>query len=120
MKARGLTRRPVRDSSIATARITRSERLVALGLTLAPLLGCYTVPLSEGGKRVLLMKSDPPPDCREVGSVAARGDDEEIKVGMRHAAAKKGGNYVRMEAFNPLTSTGTGTAFRCANAESPD
>jgi len=85
---------------------------VALGL----LCGCYTAPLTEGGKGVQLMKSDPPAGCREVGSVAGRGDDEQRKVSLRNGAASKGGNYVRMETFDAATETATGTAFRCGSA----
>jgi hypothetical protein len=92
-----------------------SSRSCALVLALC--CGCYTVPLTEAGKGVQLMKSDPPEGCREVGSVAGKGDDEQIKVGLRNGAARKGGNYVRMETFNAATETQTGTAFRCGSAD---
>lgn len=78
---------------------------------------CYSAPLTEGGKTVQLMKADPPPGCREVGSVSGRGDDEEVKIAMRNYAAQQGGNYVRIETMDLRLGRGTGTAFRCPAAD---
>ena len=94
---------PMRDWSFA-----------ALALMLS--FGCYTETLTEAGKAVQVMESDPPAGCREVGSVAGRGDAEQIKINLRNAAASKGGNYVRLETFDVANETTTGTAFRCADA----
>jgi hypothetical protein len=91
--------------------------LAACWLSLAVLVvgaGCYSAPLTEGGRAVQLMKGDPPATCQDVGSVSGRGDDEEMKVGLRNHAARKGANYVRMETYSAITETTTGTAFRCA------
>ena len=73
------------------------------------LSGCSLWTLSESGSRVLVMKSDPPPGCQEVGSV--RGGDDE-KVILRNMAAEKGGNYVRLETVTP-NGILTGTAYKC-------
>lgn len=64
------------------------------------------------------MKSDPPAECEEVGSVSASGykcfggDEACAKDSMRNDAADMGANYVRYETYNP-NSGGSGTAYRC-------
>jgi hypothetical protein len=79
-------------------------------------IGCSPVALTEAGKNVRTITSDPPATCEDIGTVYGRGDSEEIKNGMRNEAAEKGANYVRMETYNPMTAGGSGTAFRCPTA----
>ncbi|MDB4960951.1 MAG: put [Myxococcales bacterium] len=95
--------------------MTMTNMILTLALALGA--GC-AVPLSEGGRNVQLMKSDPPAGCNEVGSVIgqANGFDssaalERAKNDMRNKAATMGANYVRMETAN--TGEVMGTAYSC-------
>ena len=77
-------------------------------------LSACAVALTPGGQRVKLMKSDPPGNCTEIGTVTGSssvGNVEKAKTKMRNNAAEKGANYVRFETFNGVTVGGT--AFRC-------
>jgi hypothetical protein len=76
------------------------------------LAGCG-VTLTDAGKGVQLMKSDPPGGCKEIGSLEGEGntDVEAAKNDIRNKAAQKGANYVRMETIDgPYV---TGTAYQC-------
>jgi hypothetical protein len=62
------------------------------------------------------MKSDPPAECKELGSVSGNGSLENAKIYMRNDAAAMGGNYVRWETVesNGTTASGaSGTAYKC-------
>ena len=74
--------------------------------------------LTEGGKRVQLMKSDPPPGCVELKSItgdasgAGAAIGERSRVATRNMAANLGANYVRMETVDRYGII-TGTAYKC-------
>lgn len=81
------------------------------------LVGCSTA-LTDSGKRVQLMKSDPPSECTEVGGVDGRsGSEDTAKNDMRNKAAELGANYVRYESTGyPNFGWGrtvNGTAYKC-------
>ena len=89
----------------------------ALVFSLAALLTACGGSLTAEGAKVKLMKSDPPPNCNEVGSVEGRGlgpdHVEKAKNVMRNHAAERGGNYVRMETLDTDNGYATGTAYHC-------
>jgi hypothetical protein len=92
-------------------------KMICFGFIAA--IGCGTATLTPEAASVKLMKSDPPANCTEVGSVSAYrigpSYQDKLKNALREDAAKKGGNYVRLES---LTSDGNaaGTAYKCAEA----
>ena len=86
------------------------------------IIGCsITSGLKPEGKNVMLMKSDPPPGCEEIGGVASDNGilgcggvpfatiatTEGRKNCMRNKAASMGANYLRYE-----TET-SATAYKC-------
>lgn len=88
--------------------------------TVLVLIAACAVPLSEGGKKVRLMKADPPAECQERGSVRGQADGanstatlERAKNDMRNNAAAMGANYVRMETAQADTGEVSGTAYSC-------
>ncbi len=95
----------------------RTSTFVAMLLPFA--LGCGAAVLTPGGAEVRLMKADPPGRCKDVGTITGQGfgdDDENAKIAMRNAAAKRGANYVRLDSVEPSDSGPTryaGTAFDC-------
>lgn len=78
--------------------------------------------LSAAGKRVRVMKSDPPFECRELGAVSAtvagsrsaRNQEETMAIA-RNKAARMGADYFRVDGSQP--NIVMGTAFRCAPPE---
>ena len=91
------------------------KRLVLLMIAGAlAVSGCGSTP--EKKVNVQLMKSDPPMGCRMVGDVQSKGDDmNEAKNVLRHKAAEKGGNYVRLDALDMSggDAIAAGAAFNC-------
>lgn len=81
--------------------------------------GCGTTTvLTDAGKMVKLMKSDPSEHCEEIGDVdsdtyPAHSDKGSSKNMLRNRAAEQGSNYVRLETYNSLTGTFQGTAYKC-------
>jgi len=71
--------------------------------------------LTDGGKNVRLMKSDPPIGCEELGGVNSYITDpnniELSKTYLRNKGAKLGANYVRWDTIS------SGTAYRCEEEE---
>ena len=99
--------------------------IIALALTPA----CMSRPtLSPAAGQVQLMKGDPPPGCRELGtamgtSMRSAGsvelpmeELEFAKVDLRNKAAEMGANYVRMDAAAENGTTISGPAYRCEPA----
>ena len=80
------------------------------------LMACGGGALTQAGAQVQLMKGDPPPTCKEVGSVSGYtiGPDyqEKNKNKLRNEAAAKNGNFVRLEQ-NDSDGNAAGTAYRC-------
>jgi hypothetical protein len=87
---------------------------------LAMFLGCAgPAVLSDAGRKVQLMKGDPPQGCREIGAVdsdtSAEESSENFKIALRNNAGAKGANYVRMETVSPSGFL-TGTSYQCPEA----
>ena len=91
----------------------RSLIILAFG---GSLMACGGGALTQAGAQVQLMKGDPPPTCKEVGSVSGYtiGPDyqEKNKNKLRNEAAAKNGNFVRLEQ-NDSDGNAAGTAYRC-------
>lgn len=81
------------------------------------LVACGGGALTQAGAQVQLMKGDPPPTCKEVGSVSGYtiGPDyqERNKNKLRNEAAAKNANYVRLEQ-NDSDGNASGTAYKCS------
>lgn len=84
------------------------------------IFGCVTIEptkITEKGKKVRIMKSDPPIECEEIRSISASGGlygINEAKVILRNNAAKINGNYVRLETVSGQNAVILGgTVFKC-------
>ena len=96
----------------------RTVTFLLLFAVLVTFTAC-AIALTDAGKAVRVMKSDPPSNCREIGGVTGsagglQGDPKVIqnaKNDMRNNAAKMGANYVRFETAS--INSVTGTAYRC-------
>lgn len=96
--------------------------LPALFLAGIILSSCATG-LSGQGRSVVVKKSDPAPECREIGSVECGeflGGSTSLtsfKHCLRNKTAGIGGNYLRLEFLTKGNSSGpggaTGTAYDC-------
>lgn len=85
---------------------------------LASLGACSHQPLVPEGKNVTARREDPAPTCENLGAVEGRnrdlkGDVEKAIEDLKNEAAKKGANYVRVEATSGYGNSVRGTAFRC-------
>lgn len=90
----------------------RSVLLMVAGILV--ITGCSSTP--ELKVNVLLMKDDPPQNCKMVGDVQAEGDDmNEAKRNLRINAVEQGGNYVRLDALDMSSgdAIASGSAFNC-------
>jgi hypothetical protein len=85
------------------------------------IVGC-SVALKPGAEKVKVMKSDPAPECQELGAIRgaatiASGDIEQPKNDLRNKAMEKGANYVRIDVilYHPSGTIASidGTAFKC-------
>ncbi len=83
------------------------------------IIGCGTsAVLSDAGRQVKTIKSDPANDCEEIGTVkgeARYGNHDAAKIIMRNNAATKGANLVRFETYTEKAGNVlyTGTAYKC-------
>jgi hypothetical protein len=102
------------------------KKLAAVSVTVSVLaFGCATLAPAtpaelEAAATVRVQKADPPENCVRVGAVSAgdsMADADAIDAKLRLAAARKGGNFVRLEAMNAGYSKGT--AFQCPEAAPP-
>lgn len=90
--------------------------LIVLGVALVIFPSGPSFGLTEEQKaameQVKIMKSDPPAECKELGTVNASGDwcrGECQKKKLRKKTAKMGGNYIRLDGDGYLL----GTSFKC-------
>lgn len=92
--------------------------LVGSILAAATLSACSHQPLVAEAKNVTARREEPAKDCQELGAVEGRngdvkGDSERAIEDLKLEAAKRGGNYVRMEMTSAYGNSVRGTAFRC-------
>lgn len=98
----------------------RSSRMIALfcaSVTVA-LSACSSQPILPEAKNIELSRENPDSDCVEIGKVQGsvstnKGTIEQAIEDMKLDAARKGANYVRMEATSALGTSVSGTAFQC-------
>lgn len=96
-----------------SAKTTLTTLIFLLSLT------ACSVALQPGAEKINLAKSDPAPECKELGDVKGSSNFgmENVKNDLRNQALGLGANFVRMETVmnNPKGSliTMTGTAYAC-------
>lgn len=93
--------------------MTSSSVLVAMSLT-----ACHSHPIVPDGKNVTISRDDAAKDCRELGRVqgsvtSVHGTVEQAIEDMKTDAARKGANFVHMEATSALGTSVSGTAYFC-------
>ena len=93
------------------------KRIVASSLLLL-LASCSSQPIIPEGKNVKITREDPDESCRLIGPVqgsvkTAVGTIEQAIEDMKLDAARKGANFVRMEATSALGTSASGTAYQC-------
>jgi hypothetical protein len=94
---------------------------VTIGLMfglLEVLTSCSSQPIIPEAKNVKLARENPSKDCVEIGKVqgsvkSVHGTVEQAIEDMKLDAARKGANYVRMEATSGYGTSTAGTAFQC-------
>lgn len=91
---------------------------VAASLSLLGIAACSSQPIVPEGKNVKITRDNPPESCREIGAVqgsvkTAVGTIEQAIEDMKLDAARKGANFVRMEATSALGTSASGTAYQC-------
>lgn len=91
-----------------------------LGLAMCVLLysGCSSQPIKPSADSVELTRSEPSKDCRPIGRVEGtvsthRGTIEEAIEDMKLDAARRGANFVKMEATSAIGTAVSGMAFHC-------
>jgi hypothetical protein len=82
------------------------------------LSSCSSQPIVPEAKNVKVSRENPSESCREIGPVqgsvkTAVGTIEQAIEDMKLDAARKGANFVRMEATSALGTSASGTAFQC-------
>lgn len=96
----------------------RTTSAVFALLSVIALSACSThsvVPDKEGVK---ISRDDADKDCRELGPVqgsvtTAKGTVEQAIEDMKMDAARKGANYVRMQAASAIGTSVSGLAYKC-------
>ncbi|MES2963681.1 MAG: DUF4156 domain-containing protein [Bdellovibrionota bacterium] len=89
-----------------------------LAVSVLILSSCSSQPIVPEGKNVKISRENPSESCREIGTVqgsvkTAVGTIEQAIEDMKLDAARKGANFVRMEATSALGTSASGTAFQC-------
>ncbi len=93
--------------------------LSGLSLCLSIFLNsCANQPVVPDGKSIKLARENPSSSCREMGKVYGKvstssGTVDQAIEDMKLDAARKGANYVRMEATGAMGTAVEGTAFSC-------
>ena len=85
---------------------------------LALISGCAHQAIVPEAKNVKIARENPASDCREIGPVkgsvkTSSGSIEQAIDDMKLDAARKGANYVRMEATGAMGTSASGTAYQC-------
>ncbi|MCM2281310.1 MAG: DUF4156 domain-containing protein [Bdellovibrionaceae bacterium] len=89
--------------------------LVTAAIALA---GCSSHPVVPDKEAVKVSRDDADKDCRELGPVqgsvtTTKGTVEQAIDDMKLDAARKGANYVRMQATSAMGTSVSGTAYIC-------
>lgn len=92
------------------------KKLICLSFLFLSACGHQAV-LPEG-KNVKALRENPPANCTDLGAVEGRnanlrGETAEAIEDLKNEAAKKGANYVRVEATSAYGNSVRGTAFQC-------
>ncbi len=87
-------------------------------LALLFLSACSHQAVIPEAKNVKVARENPSSDCRELGRVVGQvktmsGSIEQAIDDMKLDAARKGANYVRMEATGAMGTSASGTAYQC-------
>ncbi len=82
------------------------------------IVGCSSHPVVPEAKNVEVSRKDAKADCQDLGPVqgsvkTAKGTIKQAIEDMKLDAARKGANYVRMEAAGAMGTSASGTAYRC-------
>jgi hypothetical protein len=101
-----------------SAIISTAPVAVLITLLTMVLISCSSQPIVPDAKNVTLKREEPKPKCREVGRVQGSvstksGTVEQAIEDMKLDAARKGANYVRMEATSAMGTSVSGTAYSC-------
>ena len=85
---------------------------------LLALSACSSQPIVPDAKNVKIARENPSKNCVEIGRVqgsviSAHGTIEQAIEDMKLDAARKGANFVRMEATSSYGTSASGTAFQC-------
>ena len=80
--------------------------------------GCSSHPIKPEAENVKVTRDEPDSDCKEIGPVEGTvqtksGTFEQALENMRLDAARKGANYVQMEATSAQGTATRGTAYFC-------
>ncbi len=91
--------------------------LLSLGAALGQ-SACSHQALIPEARNVKIARENPPGDCQELGTVhgvvkTSAGSIEQAIDDMKLDAARKGANYVRMEATGAMGTSTSGTAYKC-------
>ena len=101
------------------------HRALGLAATVATIVGtivvtagCSHQAIIPEAKNVTLQRENPSKNCVEIGKVqgavtSAHGSIEQAIEDMKLDSARKGANFVRMEATSAYGTSVSGTAFQC-------
>ena len=92
-----------------------------LGLTAIALfsqVGCSSHPVVPDKDAIKISRDDADKDCQELGPVQGststhKGTVEQAIEDMKMDAARKGANYVRVQATSAIGTSVSGTAYKC-------
>lgn len=103
---------------ISFSKITSTSLMFALFGVFAAVSSCSSHPVVPEAKNVKVSRDDADSDCQDLGRVqgsvkTAKGSIEDAIEDMKLDAARKGANYVRMEAAGAMGTSAAGTAYRC-------
>ncbi len=87
-------------------------------MTLSLMIACSSQPVIPEAKNVKVSREDADSDCKDLGPVqgsvsTAKGTIEQALEDMKLDAARKGANYVRMQATSAMGASVSGTAYMC-------
>ncbi len=96
----------------------KAFKLVLLGTFSLVIAACSHQALIPAARNVKIARENPPADCQEIGRVqgsvkTVAGSIEQAIDDMKLDAARKGANFVRMEATGAMGTSTSGTAYKC-------
>ena len=100
-------------------RILVASKTIAAALSVASLFSaCSSQPIVPESKNVKIAREKPAKDCVELGPVqgavkTTTGTIEQAIEDMKLDAARKGANFVHMEATGAMGTSASGTAYQC-------